>query len=115
MSDTIVNGQYTRAAYNEVDAEATYPEVKQVNLSQLEATAEASKIKLRKMKFQLKDDIGKYVAQARVLTKRQLIPVEHPNVVEEESKQRLEQHAVQEIVMEQIQTRLSKLALMHEG
>ena len=79
QGETSVTGS-TRAAYNEVDAEATFPEVKQVILSRLEATAKGSKINLRKMKFHLKDDIGKYVAQARVLTKWWLIPAEGPNV-----------------------------------
>ena len=52
-----------------MDAAVNYYEVKLVILSWLEATKEASKIKLRKMKVQLKGDIGKYVAQAKVLMK----------------------------------------------
>lgn len=96
------------AAYYQVDDEATYSEVKQIILSWLEVTAEASKMKLRKMKFQLRDDIRKYVAQVRVLAKWWLIPAENPDVADEDSKWRLEQYVVQEIVMEQTQSGTSR-------
>ena len=54
----------SKDAYMRVDAIATYSEVKQVILSGLEATVETSKVKLRKMKFQLKGT-GKYLLHQR--------------------------------------------------
>ena len=69
-----------------VDAVATCSEVKWLILSKLDATAEASKGKMREIKFQLMDDIRKCVAQAKVLMKHWLIPAEDPNAIAEENK-----------------------------
>ena len=49
-----------------------------------------------------------YVAEAEMVTKRWSILAEDPNVVAEDCKRQLEQHVIQEVVMEQIQTGLSK-------
>ena len=90
-----------RAAYNEVDARAKYYQLKEALLEKYEVTQQASKTQLRQMKLRLKDDVGEFLARLTILARRWLIPALDPDQDDAQRLEMVEQHVIQEIVMEQ--------------
>ena len=92
----------TREAYADMDGGATYFEVKTAILNWCEVTPEASRVKLRRLRFQLSDDVGAHIAKAKMYTKRWLIPMEEPDEDDAERVLRTERRITEEIVKEQV-------------
>ena len=63
---TWISGK-ARATYNEVDAQAEYPVVKETILNRLEVTPDMSLVKMRRMRFWLSNDIGDYMTRVKTL------------------------------------------------
>ena len=97
-----------RAAYNKVDAQAEYPELKDAILNRLEVTPDVSRVKLRRMKFRLDDNIGDYVTRVRTLAKRWLIPERIWDETNADFLKRIIDNVVEELTMEHIQSWLPK-------
>ena len=66
---SLISGK-ARTTYNEVDAHADYSVVKQAILDRLEATPDASRVKLRRTRFWFGDDIGDYVMKVKTLARQ---------------------------------------------
>lgn len=97
-----------REAYAEMDAHANYDEVKTAMLAWFEVTPEASRIKLRRVQFNPKEDVGAHVARVKTLVRRWLIPPVHPEETDEERLQRIEHQVIEEMVKEQIYNELPR-------
>ena len=79
----------TGAAYNDVDPRAPYGILKQAILKRYEVTPEASRVKLRQLKFKLNndiaeqlkfklnDDIAEHISVADALARRWLTPARY--------------------------------------
>ena len=85
-----------------MDGGATYFEVKTAILNWCEVTPEASRVKLRRLRFQLSDDVGAHIAKAKMYTKRWLIPMEEPDEDDAERVLRTERRITEQIVKEQV-------------
>ena len=65
-------------------------------------------MKLREMKLQLTDDVGKLHQKAETLARRWLIPPALPEETDADRLRRIEKRVVQEIAMEQLQSAASR-------
>ena len=87
--------------YNEVDARANYYQLKDALLEKYEVTPQASKTQLRQMKLHPKDVVGEFLARLTILARRWLIPALDPDQDDAQRLEMVEQHVIQEVVMEQ--------------
>ena len=97
-----------REAYAEMDAHAHYHEVKLAMLAWLEVTPEASRVKLRRVQFKPKEDVGAHIARVKTLVRHWLIPPVHPEETDEERLDRIEHQVIEEIVKEQVYNELPR-------
>ena len=63
------------AAYNDVELRAPYSILKQPILQRYEINPEASRVKLRQMRFKIDNNIAEHVSRVDALVKRWLIKV----------------------------------------
>lgn len=91
-----------RAAYHEVEADVAYPRLREALLEKFEITSIASRVRLRQMKFQMKDDIGAHLTRMEVLARRWLLPLDDPTETDQERIGRIERQVIREVVMEHI-------------
>ena len=72
------------AAYNDVEPKAPYAILKQAILQRYEINLEASRVKLRQMRFKIDNDIAEHVSRVDALVKRWLILVSNPDLSDKE-------------------------------
>ena len=96
------------AAYNDVEPRAPYAILKQAIFQCYKINPEASRVKLRQMRFKIDDDIAEHVLRVDALVKRWLIPVSKPDLSDKERLEELEMQIRRETVMEQVQTGLPR-------
>lgn len=89
-----------RAAYNEVDPQATYEEVKENLLLRFDITPESSRLRLREIQNMGHADPSETIAQIKTLAKRWLIPPETPEETDEQRLARLERTVVERVTRE---------------
>ena len=97
-----------KAAYNEVDAQAEHPVVKNSIPNRLEVTPDVSRVKLSRMKFKLNDNMGDYLTRVRMLTKRWLIPEKDLDETNADLLKRVINNVVEELTMEHVQSGIPK-------
>ena len=97
-----------REAYAEMDAHAHYHEVKLAMLAWFEVTPKVSRVKLRRVQFKPKEDVGAHIARVKTLVRRWLIPPIRPEETDEEHLDQIEHQVIKEIVKEQIYNELPR-------